>query len=182
MNNIGQLLIAHPTIIGDMSFNRSVILLVDESEEGAIGFIVNKPMDYSICDLIPDIISNHTIYFGGPVEQDNLYFIHNVPNLIKDSIPIANGLYWGGDFEKTKILLNKGQLSHNQIRFFLGYSGWDNKQLQNEIINDSWNLIDNEYHEKILTVETSSFWKNKMISFGGMYSLYANAPENPNLN
>jgi putative transcriptional regulator len=182
LNNIGQLLIANPSIIGDVSFNRSVILLVDKNTEGAIGFIVNKPMEYNLYDLIPDIDSNHTVYYGGPVEQDNLYFIHNVPELIVDSVPIANGLFWGGNFDKTKILLNEGKLSSNQIRFFLGYSGWDKQQLENEIINNSWNVINNEYKENILTVETESFWKNKMIAFGGEYSLYANAPENPNLN
>ena len=182
MESLGHLLIANPSIIGDLSFNRSVILLVDQSNEGAIGFIVNKPLDYIIEDLIPDVECSHTIYFGGPVEQDNLYFIHNVPQLIPESIPIANGLYWGGDFQKTKILLNEGKLNHNQIRFFLGYTGWDSKQLENEIRNESWNLMKNDFKANILAVETKTIWKNKMIEIGGEFSLFANSPENPTFN
>jgi len=72
----GHLLIAEPSILGDVSFNRSVILLADHNEEGSIGFILNKPLDYTINDLIPEIEGAFKIYNGGPVEQDNLYFIH----------------------------------------------------------------------------------------------------------
>ncbi|WP_396153473.1 YqgE/AlgH family protein, partial [Flavobacterium sp.] len=107
----GCLLIAEPTILNDMSFNRSVILLTEHSNDGSVGFILNKPLSYSINDLIPEINANFMIYNGGPVEQDNLYFLHNVPELIPDSIEIAYGLYWGGNFETTKLLINDGKLS-----------------------------------------------------------------------
>ena len=125
----GCLLIAEPTILNDMSFNRSVILLTEHSEDGSVGFILNKPLAYSINDLIPEIDTNFVIYNGGPVEQDNLYFLHNVPELIPDSIEISYGLYWGGNFETTKELINAGKLSKENIRFFLGYSGWETNQL-----------------------------------------------------
>ena len=98
----GQLLIAEPSIIGDLSFNRSVILLADHNEEGSVGFILNKPLEYTITDLIPEIEASFLIYNGGPVEQDNLYFIHTVPELITNSIEISSGIFWGGDFELTK--------------------------------------------------------------------------------
>jgi putative transcriptional regulator len=104
----GQLLIAEPSIIGDLSFNRSVILLADHTDEGSVGFILNKPLKYTIKDLLPEIDAKFKIYNGGPVEQDNLYFIHNVPHLIPNSIEISNGIFWGGDFELTKELINKG--------------------------------------------------------------------------
>ena len=106
----GSLLIAEPSIIGDLSFNRSVILLADHNEDGSVGFIMNKPLKFSLKDLVPEINSKFKVYNGGPVEQDNLYFIHNVPNLIPGSIEISNGIYWGGNFEVTKELLNSGLL------------------------------------------------------------------------
>jgi putative transcriptional regulator len=118
----GQLLIAEPSISGDLSFNRSVILLADHDEEGS-GFIINKPLKYTINDLLPEINASFKIYNGGPVEQDNLYFIHNIPELIPNSIEISNGIYWGGDFESTKALINNGKI--NKINFFLGYTGWE---------------------------------------------------------
>ena len=127
----GQLLVAEPSIIGDLSFNRSVILLAEHNKDGSVGFILNKPLKYTIRDLVPEIEANFKIYNGGPVEQDNLYFIHNVPELITDSIEISSGIFWGGDFELTKELINDGKIKKDNIRFFLGYTGWETQQLEN---------------------------------------------------
>ena len=178
----GYLLLAEPSIIGDLSFNRSVILLADHTAEGSVGFILNKPLKYTIKDLLPEIESNFKIYNGGPVEQDNLYFIHNVPDLIPNSIEISNGIFWGGDFEFTKELINKGVLKKKNIRFFLGYTGWDAQQLENELQTNSWILTKNIYANKILSKTSAHFWKEKITELGGDYLIWSNAPENPNLN
>jgi putative transcriptional regulator len=178
----GHLLIAEPSIIGDLSFNRSVILLADHTSEGSVGFILNKPLKYTIKDLLPEIDSDFKIYNGGPVEQDNLYFIHNIPDLIPNSIEISNGIFWGGDFEFTKELINTGIIKKKNIRFFLGYTGWDSKQLENEMQANSWILIKNTYKNKILSKVTVHFWKEKILELGGDYLIWSNAPENPILN
>ncbi|RKS03721.1 MULTISPECIES: YqgE/AlgH family protein [unclassified Flavobacterium] len=178
----GQLLIAEPSIIGDLSFNRSVILLADHNEEGSVGFILNKPLKYTIKDLLPEINAKFKIYNGGPVEQDNLYFIHNVPHLIPNSIEISNGIFWGGDFELTKDLINNGLLKKKNIRFFLGYTGWDSEQLETEMQSSSWILTKNIYENKILGKASVHFWKEKIIELGGEYLIWSNAPENPILN
>jgi len=94
----GVLLVAEPSIIGDVSFNRSVVLLAEYNENGSVGFILNKPLQYELKDFIPEIDSSIPVYNGGPVDQDNLYFIHRIPELIPDSIEISNGIFWGGDF------------------------------------------------------------------------------------
>jgi len=178
----GQLLIAEPSIFGDLSFNRSVILLADHNEEGSVGFILNKPLKYTIKDLLPEIEANFKIYNGGPVEQDNLYFIHNVPHLIPNSVEISNGIFWGGDFELTKDLINKGLVKKKNIRFFLGYTGWDSEQLETEMLSNSWILTRNIYENKILGKASVHFWKEKIIEQGGEYLIWSNAPENPILN
>jgi putative transcriptional regulator len=178
----GHLLIAEPSIIGDLSFNRSVILLADHTSEGSVGFILNKPLKYTIKDLLPEINSDFKIYNGGPVEQDNLYFIHNIPDLIPNSIEISNGIFWGGDFEFTKELINTGVIKKKNIRFFLGYTGWDSKQLENEMQANSWILIKNTYKNKILSKASVHFWKEKILELGGDYLIWLNAPENPILN
>ena len=126
----GNLLIAEPSILGDVSFNRSVILLAEYSPEGSVGFILNKPLDYTIKDLIPEIDADFRIYNGGPVEQDNLYFIHRIPDMIPNSIEISNGVFWGGDFNSIITLINKKLLKEDDIRFFLGYSGWETKPIR----------------------------------------------------
>ena len=178
----GMLLVAEPSIIGDASFNRSVVLLAEHSESGSIGFILNKVSDFNLKDLIPELNKNFKIYNGGPVEQDNLYFIHKIPDLIPESIEIANGIYWGGNFEKVKELILKGFISDKQIRFFLGYSGWDADQLKEELNSNSWIVTPHHDTKDIIERPYRSFWKDKMVELGGNYMLWANAPENPNYN
>lgn len=178
----GLLLIAEPTIIGDLSFNRSVILLADHNKEGSVGFILNKPLEYTINDLIPDITALFKVYNGGPVEQDNLYFIHNIPELITNSIEISNGIFWGGDFELTKNLINEGKINKENIRFFLGYSGWNANQLESELQLNSWIISKNTNENDIFVKSSTHFWKEKILELGGEYIIWSNAPENPALN
>lgn len=178
----GQLLIAEPSIIGDLSFNRSVILLADHNNDGSVGFILNKPLQYTINDLLPEIEASFEIYNGGPVEQDNLYFIHTIPELIPDSIEISNGIFWGGDFDLTKSLINEGKISKESIRFFLGYTGWAANQLEDELEANSWIITKNNHESSILSKSSEQFWKEKIIELGGEYIIWSNAPENPILN
>ncbi len=178
----GQLLIAEPSLIGDLHFNRTVILLADYNKKGSVGFIINKPLKYTINDLLPDIKATLKIYNGGPVEQDSLYFIHNVPDLIPNSTEIANGIYWGGEFTITKELINSNKINKKNIRFFLGYTGWDQSQLEIEISTGSWIINQNNHGEKIIGKSTTDFWKKKIIEMGGEYLFWANTPINPTYN
>lgn len=178
----GCLLVAEPTISNDVSFNRAVVLLTEHSKEGSVGFILNKPLSYSINDLIPEIEARFLVYNGGPVEQDNLYFLHNVPNLIPNSIEISYGLYWGGDFESAKYLINDGKITKENIRFFLGYSGWDTNQLEYELEENSWIIVENELQNKVISKKSQNFWKEKLNEIGGEYVYFSNSPENPSLN
>tara|TARA_R100001369_G_scaffold20091_1_gene36732 strand:- start:230524 stop:231153 length:630 start_codon:yes stop_codon:yes gene_type:complete len=178
----GLLLVAEPTIIGDTSFNRSVVLLAEHSESGSIGFILNKVLDFTLNDLIPELKKGFKIYNGGPVEQDNLYFIHKIPDLIPESIEIANGIYWGGNFEAVKELILNNLISEKEIRFFLGYSGWDAEQLNEELNSNSWIITAHQDSKDIIERPYRSFWKDKMIELGGNYMLWSNAPENPTYN
>jgi putative transcriptional regulator len=178
----GKLLIAEPALTGDVSFNRSVVLLAEHNDEGSVGFILNKPLNYDISDLIEDINVPFQVFNGGPVEQDNLYFIHKVPHLIDNSIEISDGIFWGGDFDKTVRLINQKVITNTDIRFFLGYSGWSSLQLDQELDSKSWIVVKNEYESNIIEKSTLEFWKEKMLELGGDYLLWSNAPENPSLN
>ena len=177
----GNILIAEPAILNDSSFNRAVILLTEHNNQGSVGFILNKPSKFTIKDLIPEIKSNHLIYNGGPVSTDNLYFIHNIPDLIPNSISIGEGIYWAGNFDTVKKLLQTDKDLKNKIRFFLGYTGWSSNQLKDEMKNTSW-LIKNNNYSNILSVSAKSFWRNELIKSGGEYQIWANSPEDPNMN
>lgn len=180
--NKGKLLIAEPTLTGDVSFNRSVVLLAEHGDKGSVGFILNKPLDYHIGDLVTEINIPFQVYNGGPVEQDNLYFIHKVPHLIANSLEISNGIYWGGDFIKTIDHINNKIICEEDIRFFLGYSGWSSLQLDQELLSKSWVVVKNDYESAIIQKSSVAFWKEKMMELGGDYLLWSNAPENPGLN
>ena len=177
----GRLLIAEPSILNDNSFNRAIILITEHTANNSVGFILNRPLNYTINDLLPDINCDFTIYQGGPVEQDNLYFVHKVPELIPDSIEVENGIYWGGNFESLKNLLNTQVLKEQDIRFFLGYSGWSKNQLQQEIEMNSWFVSENDM-ENIFSTDNKNLWRNKLLQQGGNYKLWANAPSDINLN
>lgn len=178
----GNLLIAEPSIIGDASFNRSIILLANHTEEGSVGFILNKPLEYTISDLIPELDAKFKVYNGGPVEQDNLYFIHKVPELIPNSVEISLGIYWGGDFNKVAELIANNEINEKNIRFFLGYSGWEFNQLNDELKTNSWVVTENIYKQDIIEKDHETFWKEKMMEFGDAYTIWSNAPEDPSFN
>jgi len=178
----GNLLIAEPSIIGDISFNRSIVLLTDYNTEGAIGFILNKPLDYTIGDLIPELKSSFKVFNGGPVEQDNLYFIHKCPDLIPNSVEISLGIFWGGDFDVVAKLLAESKIDANDIKFFLGYSGWESNQLNEELKSNAWVVTENTYEKNIIEKCCENFWKDQMVELGGDYSIWSNAPENPSYN
>lgn len=178
----GDLLIAEPSILGDVSFNRSIILLTDHNKEGSIGFIINKPFNFTLKDLIPNLDSSFNVYNGGPVEQDNLYFIHKRPDLIPDSTEISLGIFWGGDFNDVANLISEDKIEQNDIKFFLGYTGWDINQLEAELKSNAWVVTKNTYKKKIIEKDYQTLWKEKMLELGGHYSLWSNAPENPSYN
>ncbi|NEV94335.1 YqgE/AlgH family protein [Psychroflexus sp. YR1-1] len=181
--NRGDVLISEPSTIGDLTFNRSVILLAHLDADGAVGFIINKPLDFNLEELIPEISEHFKLFNGGPVEQENLYFIHDVPHLVKDSIEIKGGIYWGGSFERIVHLINTKQITSENIKFFLGYSGWDASQLASEIDLNTWIIDSNTKSNDILnSLKDGQYWQQKMKKLGGEYLLWSNAPENPNNN
>lgn len=177
----GRLLIAEPSILNDDSFKRTTVLLTEHSENSTVGFILNRPLNYVLEDLIPDVNCDFTVYQGGPVEQDNLYFIHRVPDLLPDSIEVANGIYWGGNFSSLKKLLNNHLIESSDIRFFLGYSGWGANQLNEELNTNSWFITENDF-QNIFLVDEESIWKNQLLQKGGKYKIWANAPADITMN
>ncbi|MDZ7647394.1 MAG: YqgE/AlgH family protein [Cytophagales bacterium] len=90
------------------NFERTTILLTEHNEEGSVGFILNKPSDSRVSEVMDAIKEfDARIYIGGPVQQDTLHFIHR--DLLEDAIDIGNGLFWGGDFVQLTSLIETHQ-------------------------------------------------------------------------
>ncbi len=177
----GRILIAEPFLPGDY-FSRSVVFLVAHSEKGAVGFILNKKIDFMLHEVFFDFPKfNAQVYLGGPVSADSIFFIHKLGDKLPGSIQVLGSLYWGGDFDVLKKLIGKGKINTNDILFFLGYSGWDAGQLENELKEDSW-LVTDVDENLILRNADEVSWTNVVKKAGSRYSVWENFPENPNLN
>lgn len=180
--NKGDTLIGKPSILGDITFNKAVILIADFNEEGVVGFMMNKPLNEDLQNLIPNVQKDFKVFDGGPVERDKLFFIHSVPDIISGGIKITDEMYWGGQHEDVIKLINQNILDDTQIKFFLGYSGWSSEQLQDEIKDEVWILKDDMSYRELISCSSSSFWNKTIKSLGGEYLIWANAPDNPNYN
>ncbi len=177
----GTLLISEP-FLDDPYFKRAVVLLSEHNEEGSIGFILNKPTDISVNEAISDFPQiDSMLYFGGPVQTDSLQYIHRLGEKLEGSQPIFDGLYWGGDLEKLKDMISKKQVQANDIRFFVGYSGWDSTQLNQEIKDKSWIVSQGESKHAFFD-EPKKLWNNVLKNMGNEFRMMANFPEDPSLN
>lgn len=177
----GSLLISEPFLL-DSYFKRSVVLLSEHDEKGTLGFILNKPTDVSLNEAVDDFPEfKAPLYFGGPVETDTLFYIHTVGHLLEGSKEILSGIYWGGDYDQLKFLIDTKQIQPNQIRFYAGYSGWEPKQLDHEMKEKSW-LVFKANKQFTFTDNPRSLWSEVLRSMGNEYAILANFPEDPNLN
>lgn len=178
--NVGNILIAEPFLEGKY-FSRSVIFMVEHDEKGSIGFVLNKPMVYSTSDLVTELEGIHfPVYIGGPVEQNQLYYLHTHAEL-DDAVHIANGIYWGGDFSALVGMLREKYILPGEIRFFAGYSGWDAAQLERELEENTW-MIGDISRQRFFSLPNEDIWEVSMSELGGRYRIWANFPKNPILN
>jgi putative transcriptional regulator len=177
----GRLLISEP-FLPDPNFERTVVLLCEHNAEGSFGFVLNKPSAIKVNEIMEDFSSFDTVVFvGGPVQQDALHFIHRNVN-IENAIDIADNIYWGGDFESLVTVYDTKQITNNDIRFFLGYSGWGPGQLEAELEQESWIVCDYVTNQLLFDTEPEKMWRKALDNMGGRYSVYSNYPIDPRMN
>jgi len=177
----GHLLISVP-FLNDQFFGRSVVLLTEHHHEGSVGFILNKPLETKVSDAITDFPEfDSVLHVGGPVDNNSLFYVHVLGNIIPDSIEIMKGLYWGGDFEYIKQMISFNKILPSEIRFFVGYSGWGADQLNREIKENSW-LIQKSNPKIVMNTDTDNFWKYFIKKTDKKYAVWADFPVNPSLN
>lgn len=177
----GALLISEP-FLKDYYFRRSVILLAEHDENGSFGLIINKPLEIKINEIVKDFPEfNANVYIGGPVKTDNLFVLHTLGRKIPGSSKIMDGIYWGGDIEVIKSMIEEKKITEKEIRFYIGYSGWDANQLSRELNENSW-VVTKLKTEKILRESPGEMWKNILKNMGEDYSMWINYPLDPMMN
>jgi putative transcriptional regulator len=172
----GSLLLAQP-FMEDPYFEGAVVLVCDKSEEGTLGFILNKPLEIKMCDIMPGLKDcQFSINYGGPVEANTINFIHRHGGLITDSIPVMRGLWMGGSIDEVVFLINQGLIQENDISFFIGYTGWSNGQLHEEIATKSWIVTPSNLNYIFNVVEPAFLWHEILHNMGGHYQVLATMP------
>jgi putative transcriptional regulator len=177
----GKLLIADP-FLRDPNFMRSVIIICEHQDAGSFGFVLNREYSQELGDLVSDLKhADFPVYYGGPVQQDTIHFLHQCPDLIPGGFEIIDGIFWGGDFKEVVELVNSNRLSNTDIRFFLGYSGWGEGQLEEEMKQKSW-ITSDANKRLIFRLDATNTWKDALKQLGGEYEQMVNYPIDPRLN
>lgn len=176
----GGLLVAQP-FLEESWFRRGVISLIDYSEsEGATGVVLNNGINYVLDDVLDDVEKGTDIpvYCGGPLSQDRLYFVHTLgSNILPGARQYAPGLYIGGDFDAAVQYINEGYPTDGLIRFFIGYSGWESGQLEQEIADGTWATLPAPADPRsALTGDGYHFWHRAVRRLGSAYRSWRLVP------
>jgi len=121
------------------------------------------------------------IFEGGPVGLDQLHFLHRLPFQIPGGKKIAENIYWGGNLEAAKYLINSGKAGNDGIRFFIGYAGWESGQLKQEMKEKSW-LSVQATEEIVFHEDPKSMWKAAVKELGEGFTEMINYPLDPSFN
>ena len=177
----GKILISEP-FMPDLFFNRSIVYLTDHTSEGSVGFILNKQLDLKLSDALEGFGKwDASLNMGGPVAPDTLHYIHSLGDIIPNSLEINNNIFRGGDIDAIKYVINRGKARTNQIRFFLGYSGWTAGQLETELNENSW-VIASTRQDIVMNDYGDDTWKRVLRSLNKKYRIWADFPESPEMN
>lgn len=179
----GSLLISEP-FLQDAYFQRSVILLMEHTTEGSMGFILNKKTDLLVNSFFKDFqeLPQMPIYLGGPVSANRLFFLHSLgETVIQGALKINEHLYFDGNFENLRAYILSGHPIEGKVKFFLGYSGWSEGQLNNEILQNSW-AVTHATPADIFSANGDAYWKDCVKLLGNGYKNWTKYPKDPYMN
>jgi putative transcriptional regulator len=178
---VGSILISEP-MLEDYYFRRAVILILDCDDNGAMGVVLNKPIFIDINEVISGLSSKpFPLFSGGPVEIDRVFFLHQLSDVISESELIIDKVFWSGKQEDFAQYLGTTDYDESKIKAFIGYSGWESGQLEKEIKEGRWVIIDGD-SKSIFQEDVNSLWMDMVKSLGEDYHVWLNFPSNPLLN
>lgn len=178
----GRLLLADP-FYTDEYFTRAVVYLCEHNTEGSFGFVLTNYLELDLHEIAKNFPNLNTkVSLGGPVQTDNIYFIHTLGDKITNSQLIDDGLYVGGDYDQIISLIQKGEATEKDVRFFLGYAGWSSNQLNDEIANNAWIVVPVLNPREVMDFTIDNLWENLMRREGQSYEILAQSPNDISLN
>jgi putative transcriptional regulator len=173
----GQLLVAHPNML-DPNFRRSVLFIsAHNEEEGAVGLIINRPLDKHVSDVVtdatPDALADVPVFLGGPVATNQLMFAA-FDWQGRDSLSLNQNVA----IEEAHQLAGQDR---SAIRAFVGYAGWTAGQLENELRQNAW-LLQKPSRAALKPERLPKLWFEIMRSLGPWFKMLSAAPDDPSLN
>jgi putative transcriptional regulator len=178
----GQLLVAEP-MLGDPNFDRTVVLVVEHSADGAMGLVLNRPTTIAVVDVLPawaPIVADPAVlHVGGPVEEQSGWCLARV----SDPAPRPGYVPVLGDVGLVDLDADPLDAvgSIRRARLFAGYSGWGPGQLERELAGDAWFVVAAEPDDPFLT-DGATLWSRILARQGGPLSRLALFPPDPSMN
>jgi len=176
----GRVLISEP-FLTDRFFNRTIVFLTEHNENGTVGFILNRVIDLMVSSAVEGFDGwDEHLSVGGPVASDTLHYLHTLGTKIPGSVQVVPGIWWGGEIDALRNLIATGTVGRDQVRFFLGYSGWEKGQLKRELNENSWVIA--KVPPEVIMKSRGDVWKEVLRSFNNKYRIWAEFPESPEMN
>jgi len=182
-NATGKLLVATPQTGGDI-FRRSIVLVLHHDEEGAQGVVLNRPLAAPVSSVLPpwhDYVTDPpTVFQGGPVALDSALGLVTVPGDHQE--PMGVRLLFGGiglvDLDIPPLVVVPEVAG---LRIFAGYAGWSGGQLEQEIRNGGWYVVESEARDAF-TPKPETLWSTVLRRQRGNLAFVASLPEDPTMN
>jgi putative transcriptional regulator len=176
----GQLLIAGPDLL-DPNFRRTVILVGEHGEEGAMGVILNRPSPMSVAEAVPPLAElvdeSELVHVGGPVQPQAIVVLGDFEDTTEAGALVLGSIgFLPGEIENASDIA-----SLTRARVFAGYAGWAPSQLEEEIAEESWILTRAE-PDDIFTADPDHLWSAVLKRKGGAFAVLALMPPNPSSN
>ncbi len=182
-STVGQLLIAEP-LLGDPNFDRTVVLMIEHSDDGALGVVLNRPTDLEVDAVLSEwaglAASPPVLYMGGPVEQNGVLALGRRAGA---DVRVPGWTSVLGEVGTIDLHLEPHELADGLegIRFFAGYSGWGGGQLEAELAEGAW-LVVPAVADDVFAPDPDAMWRSVLRRQGGKVSMLADFPAHPSLN
>ncbi len=173
----GQLLIAAPILI-DPNFRRSVVLVIEHSEEGALGVVLNRPTDLPVAEAVPELsqLDAGCVFAGGPVQPQAVIALAEYAGAPPEGAVCGPIAPVGVDSDMDTL----GDRV-TRVRVYAGYSGWGEGQLEGELEEDSW-IVEPALPGDVFCADADALWCHVLERKGGQYRLLARMPDDPGMN